>query len=248
MPQPSDERITSRQNRWFRRFLEASRSHEDEIVLEGPKAVRDAIARGWTPLAFALAPENVPPAGGVPSFVFAPALTRELTDTRHPQGVLALFERPRAALEPLLEVSSPLLVVLDGVQDPGNVGTIVRLAAAFEATGVVLTEGTADPFAPKALRASAGAALLVPIVEAPSATLVRLLAERDIPLWAATADGAPSPSLAPPAALALGSEGSGVSAEILAAARHVSIPISPAVDSINVAAAAAILLHQMRRK
>src|SRR5262249_34872860 len=93
-----------------------------------------------------------------------------IADTEHPQGVAALV-RPRAAtLDDLLRSSScsPLLVVLAGVQDPGNVGTILRTAAAFGATGAVSTAsgqtGTASPFSPKALRASAGAALHLPIL------------------------------------------------------------------------------------
>lgn len=245
MPQPTPEIIRSAQNAWFRRFREAARVHEREIVLEGPRAVRDAVALGWRPLATALLPDAVSPATGVPELRFAPALFRELTDTHHPQGVLALFERPAGALDALFARESPLIVVLDGVQDPGNVGTIVRIAAAFDASGVALTEGSADPLAPKALRASAGAALAVPLVQTTRRALLAELQTRRIPLWAAIAGAGDEARPPLPAAVVFGSEGRGVSEEILAVAEPVSIAISSRVESLNVSAAAAILLHEM---
>lgn len=245
MSQPSSEIIRSAQNAWFRRFREAARLHEREILLEGPKAVGDAVALGWRPLAIALLPDAVSPQIDVPEVRLAPSLFRELTDTRHPQGVLALFERPPAAPEALFERDSPLIVVLDGIQDPGNVGTIIRIAAAFDASGVALTEGSADPLAPKALRASAGSALAVPLVQTTRRRLLSEVQKRGIPLWAAVAGAAGDRRPARPAAIVFGSEGQGVSEEILTAAQSVSISISPRVESLNVSAAAAILLHQI---
>jgi RNA methyltransferase, TrmH family len=170
---------------------------------------------------------------------------RELTDARHPQGVLALFRRPKSAIAHVLFASAnPLLVVLDRIQDPGNVGTIIRLATAFDATGVVAIEGTADPFSPKALRASAGAALLVPVVGAAAAEIVGLLEGRSIPLYAADTEGE-EVTIRRPAAIVFGNEGRGVSAEIRAGARAVGIRMSPRIESLNVGAAAAILLHRV---
>lgn len=241
MPKPSTDLISSRENRWFRRFLDASLRHRDEIVLEGPKQIADALERGWSPVAFAASEEAEPPRAA-PAFRFAPSLFRELTDARHPQGLLALFERPASPLAAALE-RPRLLVVLDGVQDPGNVGAIIRTAAAFDASGVLLTEGCADPFAPKALRASAGTALLLPVVEVARAMLADELERRSIPLYAAAAGGEHLHRIELPAALVFGSEGKGVSEELMRRGRPISIPISPAVESLNVAAAAAILIH-----
>lgn len=244
MSRAPEGRITSRQNPWFRRFLEAARSHDEELLLEGPKQIADAMRAGWVPLAWALDEDVASPDPAVPAVHLARSLIRELTDARHPQGVLALFRRPESDRAALFASAAPLLVVLDGIQDPGNVGTIMRLATAFDATGIVTTEGTADPFSPKALRASAGAALLVPVVEVSTGELVELLKAQSIPLFAADADGEEF-AIRRPAALVFGNEGRGVSAEMRARARTVGIRMSPRIDSLNVGAAAAILLHRI---
>jgi RNA methyltransferase, TrmH family len=237
-------RITSRQNPWFRRFLEAARSHDQELLLEGPKQIADAMRAGWVPIAWALEEDIPSPDPDVKAVHLSRSLIRELTDAHHPQGVLALFRRPESDLAALFASANPLLVILDGIQDPGNVGTILRLATAFDATGVVSTEGTADPFSPKALRASAGAALLVPVVGARTAELVPLLAAHTIPLFAADTEGAEI-AIRRPAAIAFGNEGRGISAEMRAHARTVGIRMSSRIDSLNVGAAAAILLHRI---
>lgn len=238
-----EERITSRQNRWFRRFLAAAKDHDQEIVIEGPKQIADALGAGWKAIAVARSDEEQNAAVGA-RISFTRALMRELTDTRHPRGVIALFERPSREAAAMFAGERTLIVVLDGIQDPGNVGTIVRLAAAFEATGVAITSGTADPFAPKAVRASAGAILLLPVISFERSELIATLAQRGVSLHAAVT-GTHAARLERPAAIAFGSEGNGVSEEILAAAIPVSVPISPRVESLNVAAAAAILLSRV---
>src|SRR5712691_6565593 len=213
--------ITSKSNVWFKRVRDAIRQHADEIVIEGPKAVSDAIAGGWKPIAI---PE------------FSPALLKSISDTKTSQGVIGLFERPRWKADQIFSRRDTVVVALEGVQDPGNVGTIVRLAAAFDAAGVFLLPGCADAYGPKAIRASAGAILSVPIVQMDNLRTVRQ------PLFTADSRGS---AIAPPArdaVLAFGSEGQGVSKELRDVATHVAIESSGRVESLNVAAAAAILL------
>ena len=212
--------ITSKANAWFKRVHNAVREHADEIVIEGPKAVADAIAAGWKP---------------IPIPTFAPALLKSITDAKTSQGVIGLFERPRWTVDQIFS-SDRLAVALDGVQDPGNVGTIVRLAAAFDAAGVILLSGCADPFGPKAIRASSGAILNVPIALMSAEEL--LAAGR--PIFVADAKG--STTELPTGVLILGNEGQGVSAELRKAGRPIAIETSGKVESLNVAAAAAILL------
>lgn len=130
------------------------------------------------------------------------------------------------------------MVALDGVQDPGNVGTIVRLAAAFDCAGVAILPGCADPFGPKAIRASAGAILNVNVAEVAAHTLI----ESKWPIFGADATGDPVEPPARGAILVFGNEGSGISPELLVAAKPIAIRMSSRVESLNVAASAAILL------
>ena len=213
--------ITSRSNAWFKRVRDALRQHAGEIVIEGPKAVADAVAAGWKPIA-------------IPQF--SPALLKSISDTKTSQGVIGLFERPRWKADEILARSDTVVVALDGVQDPGNVGTIVRLAAAFDAAGVILLPGCADPYGPKAIRASAGAVLTVPIVQMENLRAVRQ------PLFVADSRGSTGAPPARDAVLVFGSEGQGVSQEVRDLATPIAIETSGKVESLNVAAAAAILL------
>jgi TrmH family RNA methyltransferase len=159
---------------------------------------------------------------------------------------------------------APLLVVLVGVQDPGNVGTILRTAAAFGATGAVTSasgqSGTASPFSPKALRASAGAALHLPVLPGMSlpilltqfkiagihtlASCVHDSQERDRPLLAPW-----EVNWCEPVALLVGNEGAGLPEEVERSAdARIRIPIASGIDSLNAAAAAAVLFYEAARQ
>lgn len=219
--------ISSRQNPLFKRISAAIREHENEIVIEGPKPVADAIACGWKPI-------EVVERG----VHFTPQLFDALAETKSPQNVIGLFERPRAAAADILERRETVAVALDAVQDPGNVGTIVRLAAAFDAAGVLLLPGCADPFGPKAIRSSVGAILNVPVA---SVTAEELLDAR-VNLVAADMRGAATDPPSRDAVFVFGNEGSGVSDELMRAAQTIAILMSARVESLNVASSAAILL------
>ncbi|HEY3054319.1 MAG TPA: RNA methyltransferase [Thermoanaerobaculia bacterium] len=228
--------ITSRQNVWFKRVREALREHRDEIAIEGPKQVADAIANGWK--AIAVFYRSQVAGGGSQEIAFSSELFDSLAETKSPQNVIALFERPRFALSSVLGTRVSVVVALDGVQDPGNVGTIVRLAAAFDCAGVVLLPGCADAYSPKAIRASAGAVLSIPIVNAEVADL------GGMPIYAADAHGETTAPPARGAILVFGSEGRGVSEQVRRVAKLIAIPMSPRMESLNVAASAAILLSR----
>jgi TrmH family RNA methyltransferase len=219
--------ISSKQNVWFKRIREAIHDHDDEIVIEGPKAVADAVAAGWVPIkTFARGAD------------FTAALFDALAETKSPQNVIGLFHRPQSSLDQIFARDSSVVIALDGVQDPGNVGTIVRLAAAFDANGIVLLPGCADPFSPKAIRSSAGAILSVPVVNAS----VEELLTCGWPIVAADARGEAGEPPAERAVIAFGSEGSGLSPALADKARTIAIRISPRIESLNVAMSAAILL------
>lgn len=219
------KRITSRHNALFKRIRAAIHEHDDEIVIEGPKAVADAQLHGWTPIATITRGEE-----------FSEELFDALAETKSPQNVIGLFARPRVSAASILEQRDRIAVALDRVQDPGNVGTIVRLAAAFDASGVLLLPGCADAFGPKAIRASVGAVLTVPIADVSVDEL------RTARLYATAADGERIDPPTRDAVLVFGSEGAGVSTEIVAIAKKIAIPMSSRVESLNVATSAAILL------
>jgi RNA methyltransferase, TrmH family len=228
--------ISSRSNNWFRRVKEALREHRSEIVIEGPKQVADAIGAGWKPIAVIHKASGLGPRAS-DDLEFSAQLFDALAETKSPQNVLALFERPHSEARGLRPEAS-ILVALDGVQDPGNVGTIVRLAAAFECAGVVLLPGCADAYSPKAIRASAGTVLSVPIANGTVDDLAGL------PIYAADMHGKANEPPLRNAVIVFGSEGGGVSDEIRKVATPIAIPMSPRVESLNVAMAAAILLSK----
>jgi TrmH family RNA methyltransferase len=169
------------------------------------------------------------------------SLFNKLASTESPQGVLALVRLPEWTAENLLKGSHPLVVVLDGVQDPGNAGAILRTAEAFGASGAVFLKGTVGPSNPKCLRASAGSAFRVPIISEIPPGLALFAADPRAKLSIADA------GLGAACAIVIGSEGSGVRPELVARATGVKIPTIN-VESLNAAVAAGILLYEARRQ
>ncbi|HYK05777.1 MAG TPA: RNA methyltransferase [Thermoanaerobaculia bacterium] len=227
MGKTTGKTITSRHNPLIKRMREAIREHKEEIVIEGPKPVADAIANGWKAIAVLERDGNI-----------SAEAFDSITETKNPQHVIGLFERPHASAKSILARRDTIAVALDGVQDPGNVGTIVRLAAAFDAAGVLLLPGCADAFGPKAIRSSAGAILTVPVARL---TLQELF-DADVPLFATAMDGAAGDPPARNGVVIFGNEGAGVSAEVQRQAAKLAVTMSQRVESLNVAATAAILL------
>jgi TrmH family RNA methyltransferase len=177
----------------------------------------------------------------------------ELADTEHPQGIVAVIE-PRAWTLRDLATRDPrpsTILVLDAIQDPGNLGTILRSALALGAAGVIALPGSADLQNPKVLRGSMGAAFKLPNLHATEAELAEWCAASKVTLWSTAMDGTDIRTVRRPAgplALLLGNEGAGVRPELAArAAASVSIPIAAGAESLNVAAAAAILLWECSR-
>jgi TrmH family RNA methyltransferase len=179
----------------------------------------------------------------LPSDIFASAVA-----TEQPQGIAALVHPPESSFGMLFRDQAPLVLVLAGLQDPGNVGTLLRSAEAFAASGILLLPGTASPWNPKALRASAGSAFRVPAVSATEAETLALLARHNIPAIATVArSGTPvsDAPLASPCALLIGNEGAGLSDTLIARAAHrITIPMPGNVESLNAAIAGSLLLYE----
>ena len=174
-------------------------------------------------------------------------------DTDAPQGVLAIAEQRVVSLSDLsVDATAELrLLVLDGIQDPGNAGTVLRSAAGLGASGVVALRGTVDLWSAKVVRAAMGAVFTLPTCSDTADALLAFLDAERIVLWGADGAGTAVETLAASAprrlALAVGNEGAGLSAELRARAdRLVAIPSTGRVESLNVAVAAAILLYELR--
>src|SRR6185369_1706579 len=188
---------------------------------------------------------------GIRLAVVDDALFRKLADTESSQGVITLATPPVWKLEQTLRGQS-LVVVLDGLQDPGNAGAIVRAAEAFGATGVVFTKGSVSPFNPKTLRASAGSLFRVPFLYGLAPSDVRsALEQREVEMFATVrhpgAEVAPGVDLRRRCALVIGSEAHGVSEALRAGATTLSI-LTARVESLNAAVAAGILLYEAERQ
>jgi TrmH family RNA methyltransferase len=171
----------------------------------------------------------------------------EVAPTRHPQGVLAVVDEPSW---PSWSAGSGVALWLDRVQDPGNLGAIVRAAAGLGARVVLLSPGCADPFGPLAVRGSAGAVFRIPVErDITGSRAVERVSANHGEVWATGAEGTAVTDWRPgePLLLLLGTEGRGLSAEMAAlAGGTVAIPLARDLDSLNVAVAAGILLHHLR--
>lgn len=187
-------------------------------------------------------------ARGVPVHHVSESEFASAAGTEAPQGVLAVAVTPLWTLERL--PPGPLhLLVLDALQDPGNVGTILRTAAAFGVTATIALPGTVDLWNAKVVRSAMGSSFVHPTVSCPTVELAAFVAARGLPVWGADADGTPLPSLRVPAqwVLIVGNEGAGLSsATAPLVTQTVALPLSAAVESLNVAVATGILLFALR--
>ncbi len=174
-----------------------------------------------------------------------------VADTEHPQGIIAVVEPPAWRLAQIVPGPRGVVLVLDGVQDPGNVGALARTALGLGAAGLLTLPGTADLLNPKALRGSMGALFRLPAVHVTPEECLAWARGASVELWATAADGVPVGGLRPagPVGLLLGNEGAGLNPDLVAAAgRTVAIPLAGPVESLNVAVAAGILLYEVTRE
>jgi TrmH family RNA methyltransferase len=178
------------------------------------------------------------------------ALMRQVSSTETPQGVIALVRPPEWQLDHLLRGQS-LVILLDGIQDPGDAGAMVRAAEAFGATGAIFLKGSVNPFNPKALRAAAGSTFRLPVVYGIDEELVlAALQTKRIDLYAAMPNGSrvlAEVDLTRRAAFVIGSEGQGVREKLRSRAEDLRIPVR-GVESLNAAVAASVLLYEAARQ
>jgi TrmH family RNA methyltransferase len=286
---PGDN-ISSRDNKWLKKFRSALRgtgpSQGEPIAAEGPKLIEEGVRSGLEAEALLVSDsgerhlERILQAAsasesGIPRsriFRTTDKLFEGVAGTESPQGVAAFFRqrewnfddvmRGRASEGGAYRSEAPLLVVMAAVQDPGNVGTIVRSAEAFGATGVIAGRGTADPWSPKALRASAGSVLRLPLLRGVAIPVllaqlrmarVKILAAGTRPGDGSGAKGANTDAsitdMRSACAIFIGNEGSGLPSEVEQAADEwIYISMNENVESLNAGVAASVILFEAARQ
>jgi len=260
------EIIRSRANAVLRRMrrLKQRSGDGDLMLLEGPRLLREALAARveFTEVLASPRADEVPAArlalneladAGVPVRLVEAGLLDEFSEVETTQGVLALARRPRLDAGAALSGKAPLVLVAISVQNPGNLGGLLRTAEAAFATGALLVAGCADPFSAKALRGSMGSAFRLPLgIELQLDAALDQLRARGLALVAATgtaADPYTSMDWARPTALLVGNEGRGLPDDLLARVdQRVCIPMAHGVESLNVGVAAGVLLFEAARQ
>jgi TrmH family RNA methyltransferase len=267
--------ITSSQNPFIKYLVKLKkrkfRESEGKFLIEGTRFVEEALKSGWPVECVIYSGDGIKSGRGADILAqagrldirvlpVAGKLMGEISSTETPQGILALCRMPCRRLEEIL-AGAPgrggrqnlLLVVADGVGDPGNLGTIVRSADAFGAHGAILTAGTVDLFNGKALRSTMGSIFHMPVVAglAPG-DIYRGLTQNGVKLMVGVpAGGVPVSrlNLSGPLALVVGSEAGGPSRELLALPHdRATIPMPGGAESLNAAVAASIMLYEAARQ
>ncbi len=259
------DHITSRQNPLVKRFRDSARDagRDGVVLLDGAHLLEEALsARVRIDVA---AFEEVSDGSeldvlrarvadaGTKVVIASHQVLTAMSPVRQPSGVVALAQILPADIDAVLAETPALVVILVGIQDPGNVGALIRTADACGATGVIATTGTASPFGWKALRGSMGSAFRLPIAtHADPLAVARELRARGIALFAGVPRGGtplPDSTFTASSALLLGGEGGGVPAELIDFADHrVSIPMRARVESLNVAVAGSLILYEAARQ
>jgi TrmH family RNA methyltransferase len=176
-----------------------------------------------------------------------------MSDTQTPQGILTVLTRPRYDLQELLQVKNPLFVLLEDLQDPGNLGTIVRTGEGAGVTAILMTRGTVDLYNPKTIRATMGSVYRVPCVYVDSVEdTIKSLHNAGVKTYAAHLEGETyydSFSFREGTAFLIGNEGNGLTDEAAdAASCRVHIPMEGQIESLNAAMAAGILMFEASRQ
>ncbi len=238
-----------------------SRERRSLFVAEGVRAVEELLASPIKVKGILAAPQldgaqrgaelrQRIAASGIESAAVTEAEFRSAAETESPQGVLAICEVPEPRLDEFVGRASLRILVLDAVQDPGNVGTILRTASALGVDVTAALPGTVDLWNAKVVRAAMGASFRHPVLHVSLEVLQDFLERNAIEFWGADTAGAPVEAASAPSrlAIAVGNEGAGLSSSVRdRVTRLVSLPISGQVESLNVSVATGILLYHLRK-
>jgi TrmH family RNA methyltransferase len=258
--------ISSRENNTIKRLHALAdpkaRKKEKAFLVEGNKLVEEAL-RSRAAIRVIAAPSllrhhgkqliKLAEAGSIEVLWISEHLMDVVAGSKTPQPVMAVVRMTEHSPDALTASPQGLIVVADRLQDPGNLGTIIRTCEAVGASGVALTPNTVDPFGPKAVRASMGSILRVPVVRIDHAEhFLTKCREKGFQTVALAVSGKETHfdlDLRRPTAFVIGQEAAGLDDEVMKAVdRHVRIPMSSTIDSLNVATAAAVVLYEALRQ
>ena len=242
-------------------FEKKGREKSGLFVIEGERFVSELLA-GDVPVqpsyfmaaeGFAQKRDMAAYETAAPLYIVRDAAFKQLSDVETPQGILAVCKQRHCAPEDLCTGDAPILLVLEEMQDPGNVGTILRTADAAGLDGVILSAGAADVYNPKVLRAAAGALFRIPVAAGCDlAAVIPMLQAHSISVYAAVADTGCAPyacDFTRGTAVLIGNEARGLSAEAAALAdTRITLPMPGRAESLNAAMAGGILVYEAVRQ
>lgn len=190
---------------------------------------------------------------GVEIEIVADSVFKSVSDTVAPQGIIAIVKQPKYSIEQFLEADKPLFVILEDLQDPGNLGTIMRTAEGAGVTAVIMNRGTVDIFNPKVIRSTMGAVFRMPFIYVDElAPVIEKLQKNNIKVYAAHLQNSVdyvNPIYIEGTAFLIGNEGNGLSREISDLAdSYIKIPMQGKVESLNASVAAALLMYEAYRQ
>jgi RNA methyltransferase, TrmH family len=258
--------IESKQNARLKELRKAlahpGRNERGLVGIEGPNLIGEALRAGLSVDCIfvggdrpAVAFEDPQAIADIDILLFRSGILESILTTESPQPAAALVEMPTWTWANVLDTgksTTSLIVVLAGIQDPGNLGTIIRSAEAFGADGVICLPGTVNAWNPKAMRSSAGSVFRLPVLSVGEDEMLKQLRGYGVRVLAATVQGAQPADLvdlAEPIALVIGNEGNGVPADLTTKADGVvTIPCPGPVESLNAAVAASVLLYEAARQ
>ena len=232
-----------------------ARKEQGLFVVEGKKMIAEAPA-DWLVQMYvseSFQKENGAMLTGKEYEVLSDAVFKSVSDTQTPQGVLGLIRKPRYQFEQLFRRKNPHLLVLESIQDPGNLGTMLRTGEGAGIDGVIMNQTTVDLFNPKTIRSTMGSIYRVPFFVAENLPeTIQILKERGVSVYAAHLKGTLSyeePDYTKAAAFLIGNEGNGLSDEIADCAdTYIKIPMCGQVESLNAAISATLLMYEANRQ
>lgn len=255
--------ITSTENQVYKQILQLQkkkyRDQRGEYLIEGPNLIEEALRNEAELVCLVRSEENEfliePKKDGLPVYLMAEHLFRRAAETETPQGILAVVRKKNFSLETFFhQVSSRTnILVLDRIQDPGNLGTMLRTADAAGYQGVILMKGTTDPYSSKVARSAAGALFRLPLLtlDTPEEAMRILKENQKKVLCTSLNEGRPYylTEMKEHIALIIGNEGNGTCQAFIQGADFlVSIPMTPSSESLNAAVSAGVLMYESVRQ